>query len=93
MSSVYKTAFERARERRAKSNVEVASPEKETIVDRIGLADENVCPDSLKGDLQISCYCKLQPLQYLKHGGGYVHSYQLCPPKGYIENWHRCPLR
>ena len=93
MSAVFKNAFERARERREKAKVEMAPPEKETIVDRIGLTDENICPESLKGDLQISCYCKLQPLRYPKLGGGYVSSYQLCPPKGYIENWSRCPIR
>ena len=90
MSSVYNTAFNRARERREKANakvemaIPVVTPEKEILVG---------CPDSFAGNLQINRHCRLQPVEYQKYGGEIVVSYQLCGPKGYLENWNRCPFR
>ena len=88
MSSVYKTAFDRARERRENTKIEmfapVATSEQEILVG---------CPDSFTGNLQVNRHCRLQPVEYQKYGGEIVVSYQLCGPKGYLENWNRCTLR
>jgi len=82
--SDFKTAFVLELEKREASKVEMASPETEPL---------EGCPDSFSGNLQVNRYCRLQPLRYLKHGGGYANSYQLCPPRCYLDNWQRCPLR
>jgi len=88
MSRVFNTAFDRARERREKSKVElvipVVTPEKEILVG---------CPDSFAGNLQVNRHCRLQPVESQKYGGEIVVNYQLCGPKGYLENWNICPLR
>jgi len=51
------------------------------------------CPEAFPGNLKVNRYCRKQPVEYQKFGGEKVINYQLCPPRCYRDNWHRCPLR
>jgi len=82
--SDFKTAFTKEIERRAKVEVEMASHETETL---------DGCPDSFAGKFKVNRHCRLQPVRYQKHGGEFTTSYQLCPPRCYLDNWPRCPVR
>jgi len=82
--SDFRTAMDLDLERRSNIKVEREKPSFEP---------QDGCPESFHGNLKIHRYYRKQPLVYQKFGGEYVNSFQLCPPKGYRDNWHRCPYK